>query len=174
MNCDLINPEKIIEKLKEINIDFSKPTIVLSECLLVYIDKESTINILKTINKNFSNLIFFLYDLIGPEDNFGKEMEINLADRNIRIPGFEQVPNCKAQEKRLLDSDFQKAKVVDMLDYYRHYINKQELHRIEKLEFLDELEEFNLLQKHSCFGVALKLENNELEDLENKIDLFSN
>lgn len=174
LNCDLLKTEKLIERLKEINVDFTKPTIVLSECLLVYLDKSDTIDLLKKMNQSFTNVIFFLYDLIGPEDNFGKEMEINLADRNIRIPGFEQVPNCNAQTKRLLDSNFQDAKVVDMLDYYRHYINKQELQRIEKLEFLDELEEFNLLQKHSCFGVAVKIEDKDLEDMKAKIDLFSN
>lgn len=173
LNCDLLQVENLIERLKEIKIDFSKPTIVLSECLLVYLEKNSTIDILKALNKNFKNSIFFLYDLIGPEDNFGKEMEINLSDRNIRIPGFEQVPDCISQKKRLLDSDFQFAKVVDMLDYYRHYIDKQELHRIEKLEFLDELEEFNLLQKHSCFGVAVKIEDKEFEDIKSKIDLFA-
>jgi len=169
-----LKTEKLIERLKAINIDFTKPTIVLSECLLVYLDKSATIEVLKHINQSFKNVIFFLYDLIGPEDNFGKEMEINLADRNIRIPGFEQVPNCEAQTNRLLKSDFQVAKVVDMLDYYRHYVNKQELHRIEKLEFLDELEEFNLLQKHACFGVALKIEDKNLEDIRSMIDLFSN
>lgn len=174
LNCDLLKTEYLIERLKEINVDFTKPTIVLAECLLVYLDKTDTIELLKQINKSFKNVIFMLYDLIGPEDNFGKEMEINLSERNIRIPGFEQVPNCEAQKKRLLDSDFQDAKVVDMLDYYRHYVNKQGLHRIEKLEFLDELEEFNLLQKHSCFGVAIKIEDKDLDELKGRIDLFSN
>ena len=164
--------ENLIERLKEIKIDFTKPTIIISECLLVYLDKSSTIDLFQHINKSFKNVILFLYDLIGPEDNFGKEMEINLAERNIRIPGFEQVPNCEAQEKRLIDSNFHDAKVVDMLDYYRNYINKPEKQRIEKLEFLDELEEFYLLQIHSCFGVALKIEDKDFEDLKGKIDLF--
>ncbi len=173
LNSDLLKIDNLIEKLNEINIDFSKPTIVLSECLLVYLDKTSTVDILQKINKNFKNIIFFMYDLIGPDDNFGKEMEINLSERNIRIPGFKEVPDCPSQIKRLLDSDFQSAKVVDMLDYYRYYIDKKELHRIEKLEFLDELEEFVLLQKHSCFGVGVKIEDKELEEIKNKIDLYA-
>lgn len=110
--------------------------------------------------------------MICPNDSFGREMIINLADRNIRIPGIEQVPNCESHVKRLLNSNFSDAKCVDMLDYYRHYINKSEVKKIEMLEFLDELEEFNLMQKHSCFAVGIKLENSDFEELIKKIDIF--
>lgn len=104
-------------------------------------------------------------------------MEFNLMQRNIRIPGLNQVPDTKAQISRLIDSGFSEAKVVDMLQYYRKYIDKVEKSRIEKLEFLDELEEFNLLQKHSCFGCAIKISKDnkemEIEDLKKCVDLFN-
>lgn len=163
-----------MNKLKEINLNFSKPTILISECLLVYLEKNSTVEILKNFTGNFQNLILFIYDLVNPNDGFGKEMEMNLLERNIKIPGLKQVPDCLSQTNRLIESNFTNAKVVDMLIYYRNYINKQEIHRIEHLEFLDELEEFNLLQNHSCFGVGLKIENSEFEEIKNKIDLFLN
>jgi hypothetical protein len=178
INCDVTKPELLEVKLKELNMNFSNLTIVLAECLFVYIEKDSTINLLKNLTANFDNLVLFLYDLVGYNDNFGREMEYNLMQRNIHIPGLSQVPDIKAQIKRLIDSNFTEAYVIDMLQYYRKIINKSEKSRIEKLEFLDELEEFNLLQKHSCFGCALKIsienENIQLDDLKKRIDLFSN
>lgn len=152
-------------------------TIILSECLFVYLEKDSTISLLTNLTKNFPNLVLFLYDLVGNNSNFGREMEYNLMQRNIQIPGLQQVPDVKSQEKRLLESNFTEAKCVDMLNYYRKFVDKLERMRIEKLEFLDELEEFNLLQKHSCFGVALKIEKEEDEFGKNAlmkvIDLFN-
>ena len=104
-------------------------------------------------------------------------MEYNLMQRGIRIPGLSQVPDTKLQVERLITSGFSEAKVVDMLQYYRKIVDKFEKSRIEKLEFLDELEEFNLLQKHSCFGCAFKINSDDkelnIEDLKNLVDLFN-
>ena len=45
-----------------------------------------------------------------------------------------------------------------MLEYYDKHIDVKEKHRIEHLEFVDEFEEWRLLQNHSCFGYGTKLE----------------
>lgn len=167
----------LLSKIENL-IDFSNLTIVLSECLFVYIEKEKTINLLKSLTSKFDNIIIFLYDLVGYNDNFGKEMEFNLMQRGIRIPGLIQVPDVKSQTERLIESGFLEAKVIDMLQYYRKIIDKTEKSRIEKLEFLDELEEFNLLQKHSCLGCAIKISIEEMdfsiEDIKKLVDLFNN
>jgi len=178
INCDVTNPDLLIKNLKQLDVNFSNLTIVLGECLFVYIEKDDTMNLLKSLTTNFDNMVLFMYDLVGNNDAFGREMEFNLAQRNIKIPGLNQVPDTKSQIKRLIDSDFSEAKVVDMLQYYRKYIDKVERMRIEKLEFLDELEEFNLLQKHSCFGCAIKISKDnkdfQIDDLKKCVDLFNN
>jgi tRNA wybutosine-synthesizing protein 4 len=160
IDCDIINIEKINEEFCKIpEFDYSVPTIVICECLLVYMKKDISINILQNLTNNFKNIILIEYDLIGSDDNFGKEMITNLLNRDIKLNGFEEVPDIKSQLERLLKSGFKTCQVLDMLEYYNKYIDSTEKRRIEKLELVDEYEEWNLLQMHSCFGYGTKLED---------------
>lgn len=160
LECDITNYNKLNEQLCSVpDFDFTSPTIIIAECLLVYLKKETTHQMLQNFTMNFKNLVFLLYDLVGANDNFGKEMVINLLDRDIKLFGYEDVPDVGTQIDRLLKTGFTKAEVCDMLEYYVHCIPLEERKRIEHLEFVDEFEEFNLLQNHACFGYGTKLED---------------
>ena len=110
------------------------------------------------LTKNFKNLIFLEYDLVGAKDSFGKEMVNNLIERDVRLFGYEDTPDVKAQTERLIKCGFSKAECVDMLEFYNKFIDQAEKSRIESLEFVDEFEEWNLLQNHSCFAYGVKLD----------------
>jgi tRNA wybutosine-synthesizing protein 4 len=158
--CDVCDKEKINEKLVNCNL-FNREnlTIVISECLLVYLSKETTVELLKNFTDNLKNVIFLEYDLVNSQDSFGKEMVENLHQRNIKLLAYDAVPTAQAQIDRLIESGFEKAECYDMLDYYNNVIDPNEKKRIESLEFLDEFEEWNLMQSHSCFGYGAKLES---------------
>jgi hypothetical protein len=159
LQCDCTDYQEFNKILCSISdFDFSSPTIVISECLLVYLKKEVSYKMLHNMTNNFKNLIFLEYDLVGAEDNFGKEMIINLLERDIRLYGYEDCPNVESQRERLIKSGFLTAEVCDMLTYYEKIIPKLERAKIESKEFVDELEEWNLLQSHACFGYGIKLD----------------
>jgi O-methyltransferase involved in polyketide biosynthesis len=163
LRCDVTNIEELTSKIKETNIDFNNLTIVIAECLLVYIKKETTYEMLKGFTGLFKNIVMFEYDLVGAMDPFGQEMIENLKQREILIRGYEEVPDCKAHEKRYLETGFTKSQACDMLEYYKKCIPKEVRSEIEHKEFLDEFEEWNLLQSHSCFAYGLKLEDGQFE-----------
>jgi hypothetical protein len=159
--CDVINYEQfnqIICSIKDLNC--SNPTIVIAECLLVYLKKDISESILVNLTSTFKNIIFLEYDLVGAHDNFGKEMVYNLLDRDIKLSGYEDTPDVMSQIKRLTKTGFKQVEVYDMLEYYEKYIDKMEKSRIEHLEFVDEYEEWKLLQSHACSGYGTKLEAN--------------
>jgi hypothetical protein len=159
LDCDVIDQNKFSKILSEIpNFDASVPTIVIAECFLVYIKKKTTMSILENISKNFKNLIFIEYDLIGANDNFGREMVLNLLDRGVKLFGYEDVPDSKSQIDRLHTTGFTQVEMISMLEYYEKHIEPSEKNRTKHLELFDEFEEFNLLQAHSCFGYGAKLE----------------
>jgi hypothetical protein len=159
LQCDCTDYQEFNKILCSISdFDFSLPTIVISECLLVYLKKDVSTQMLHNLTNNFKNLVFLEYDLIGAEDNFGKEMIINLLERDIRLYGYEDTPNIESQRERLIKSGFVTAEVCDMLTFYEKIIPKIERSKIESKEFVDELEEWNLLQGHACYGYALKLD----------------
>ncbi len=171
IDCDITDSDNIISTLAKLpEFDFTLPTIIIAECLLVYLSKEISYHLLNKFTTNFKNLIFLEYDLVGANDNFGKEMVLNLLERNIRLAGYEDVPDIPTQTERLLQTGFTNAEVCDMLEYYNSHIDKKEKLRIEQLEFVDEFEEWNLLQKHACFGYGTKLQD-EYEYLNNILKL---
>ena len=169
IDCDITNKKLFSESLNQIKSSEKDITIVICECLLVYIDRDITVDMLSTINERFDNVYILEYDLIGPDDPFGKEMIDNLKTRNINLRGFNDVKNVKDQIERLKDSKFEDVNIVDMYYIYFKFLPVEDRKRIERLELMDEFEELNLLQKHACFGYASKCKNDKFKSLITKM-----
>ena len=145
IDCDITNKKLFSESLSKIKSDENDLTIVICECLLVYIDKDVTIEMLSNINNAFSNVYILEYDLIGPDDPFGKEMIDNLKNRDINLRGFNEVKNVQDQINRLKEAKFEDINIVDMYYVYFKLLPIEDRRRIERLELMDEFEELNLL-----------------------------
>jgi tRNA wybutosine-synthesizing protein 4 len=169
IDCDITNKKLFSESLSKIKSDENDLTIVICECLLVYIDKDVTIEMLSNINNTFSNVYILEYDLIGPDDPFGKEMIDNLKNRDINLRGFNEVKNVQDQIDRLKEAKFEDINIVDMYYVYFKLLPIEDRRRIERLELMDEFEELNLLQKHACFGYASKCKNDKFKGLITKM-----
>ena len=65
-------------------LDIDLPTIVISECCLIYMDQEKATTLLHWIAKTFqeAGVGVILYEPIGGHDAFGKMMIRNLAVKN--------------------------------------------------------------------------------------------
>ena len=173
LSCDITNNSQF---KKSIESTISKEkledlTIVICECLLVYIDRENTIDMLLTLKNLFPNLIVLEYDLIGAKDAFGREMIDNLKMRNIELKGYEEVPDIKSQIERLKESKLEQVEIVDLLFVYNKMLPKNEIRRIDLLEMMDEFEEFNLLQQHACFGYGLAFKDNKFDKIKELVKL---
>ena len=169
INCDITNKKLFTETLKNIKTQENDLTIVICECLLVYIEESVTIEMISCLTEKFSNIYLLEYDLIGPDDPFGKEMVDNLKTRDIYLKGFDDVKNINDQINRLKKLNFEDINIVDMYHVYFNVLPVEERKRIEKLELMDEFEELNLLQRHACFGFASKCKNDKFKNLINKM-----
>lgn len=62
------------------------PTLVITECVLVYLKPEDTQKILQFIGEFFQRELAILnYEMINPSDPFGKVMLENLEDRGCKL-----------------------------------------------------------------------------------------
>ena len=118
INCDITNNKLFSESLNNIKTGINDITIVICECLLVYIDEKTTIEMLSSLVKRFDNIYLLQYDLIGPDDPFGNEMVENLKTRNIELRGFNDVKNIEDQINRLKKVDLEDINIVDMFHIY--------------------------------------------------------
>lgn len=68
--------------MSDLKIDTSLPTLVLTECLLIYMKKEDSQQVLQWIASTFTgDLAIANYEMINPDDKFGKMMVENLENR---------------------------------------------------------------------------------------------
>ncbi|WEW54910.1 carboxy methyl transferase for protein phosphatase 2A [Emydomyces testavorans] len=148
-------------------IDTTLPTLIISECCLIYLSPTDASNVLSYFTTLFSSqqspctpsptdlaptpLALILYEPIRPHDPFGKTMISNLATRGIHLQTLSQYATLSLEKDRLRDAGFvtgQGAADVDFL--WEKWVSGEEKERVAGLEMLDEIEEWRLLARHYC------------------------
>ncbi|KAI1493770.1 S-adenosyl-L-methionine-dependent methyltransferase [Biscogniauxia mediterranea] len=124
------------------------PTLLISECCLCYLEVPESSNIIKHFTDRIPSLSVIVYEPIHPNDPFGKQMVSNLAARRIRMPTLEEYTDSNKQEARLRDAGFDFTKSLTIEKIWEKWITTEEKERVDSLEGLDELEEWNLLAGH--------------------------
>lgn len=163
------------------NLDPDLPTLLLSECCLCYLPPDTATSVLQYFSMNIAApLAIVLYEPIRPFDAFGKTMVANLASRGIQLQTLKRYSTLAAQRERLRLAGFesgQGARDVQHLWESEQWIDADERERVEKLEWLDEVEEWKLLASHYCvawgwrgeiFGTSWKTLDGSRTDAETK------
>ena len=136
------------------------PTLILSECCLCYLPPEEATSVLQYFTMHLDDaLSLILYEPIRPFDAFGKVMVSNLASRGIHLQTLKRYATMTAQRQRLRLAGFQDGQGArDILQLYEsdEWIGATERDRVERLEWLDEVEEWRLLASHYCVAWGWK------------------
>lgn len=135
-------------------LDSELPTLLLSECCLCYLPPDAASIVLHYFSMNIKDaLAVVVYEPVRPFDAFGKTMVSNLASRGIHLQTLKRYFSLEAQRHRLRIAGFtagQGARDVYQLWEEDHWVSQGERDRIERLEWLDEIEEWQLLASHYC------------------------
>jgi [phosphatase 2A protein]-leucine-carboxy methyltransferase len=128
------------------------PTLIISECCLCYLEVVNSRDVVKWFADRISSLGIILYEPIGVDDSFGQMMVANLAARGITMPSLGSYKTLSDQKTRLgehgfkEDSGGQEAETVEKI--WEQWIPATEKERVDSLEGLDEVEEWQMLARH--------------------------
>lgn len=138
-------------------LDTNLPTLVISECCLVYLPPADADAVLHHISQLFpptTPLGIVIYEPIRPHDSFGKVMIRNLMERGIQLQTLEKYADLDKQRSRLqghgFTGDQNGAEAADIDMIWSRWIDPGEKDRVDGLEWMDEVEEFVLLARHYC------------------------
>ncbi len=151
VGVDLRQGDVVMEELvNTAGIDTNLPTLFLAECVLVYMEKRYSNDLLRKIS--FPESMVIVYEQVNPHDAFGKQMMLNLRARGCPLKGI--IDSLEAHKERMLSCGWQEASSENMLTLFKTRIPREEVERINRIERLDEEEEWNLLLQHYCITWA--------------------
>ncbi|TID30623.1 hypothetical protein CANINC_000778 [Pichia inconspicua] len=139
-------------------IDNSKPTLIISECCICYLQKDESNSLIKFWHQWIQHGQFLVYEpLGGTQDNnskYGEVMIKNLLGRGIHMDTLMTYGSVEAQQERFDNLVSSNTWCKSMKWVYENEIEQSEKDRISKLEMLDELEELNLINSHYCLIIS--------------------
>jgi len=131
------------------------PTLVISECCLCYLDIDIATDVVKWFGGRIPELGIVIYEPIGVDDPFGQMMVENLAARGIFMPTIQRYRSLSDQRARLAALEFQErngagggSDAATIEDIWEQWVPAEEKERLNSLEGLDEVEEWQMLARH--------------------------
>lgn len=138
--------DSLLSRLEGVRIDV--PTLLISECCLCYLETAEAQNVIKRFVDKIPDLGLVIYEPVKPDDAFGRQMASNLAARRIRMPTLEVYKQPKDQEGRLREAGFKEVRQKTVDSIWGRWVSEGEKERVDGLEGLDEVEEWQLLAGH--------------------------
>lgn len=172
ISFDLRQVDKTPLKIKlfqDCQLDPSKPTLCIAECVLVYMPVHDSTSLIQWLNDSFNtnkNLTLINYEQCNMSDRFGDIMLANMNARHCDLMGAEACKSLASQEERLKSAGLSHTKAWTLLTIYKKFLLPSLVEQISKIEFLDERELLEQLLEHYCIVIGSHLGIDWLSDTE--------
>ncbi|KAJ8352882.1 hypothetical protein SKAU_G00243580 [Synaphobranchus kaupii] len=144
------------EALSKAGLQWSAPTLLLSEVVLTYMDTQRSDAVIGWAARLFPQSLFVMYEQIRPDDPFGRVMQDHFLKLNSALNAIRLYPNTAAHRHRFMDRSWECCACLDMNQFYLDQVTENERCRIENLEPFDEFEEWHQKCSHYFLLTASK------------------
>ncbi|CAH0724447.1 unnamed protein product, partial [Brenthis ino] len=155
LGCDLRCLSEVRRKLEAAGASGALPTLVLAECVLVYLRPDAAQALVRHLAAAFPRCVLLVYEQCSLGDKFGEVMLRNLSARGCAPPGDSHRAAPAEQAQRLREQGWDAARAWDMEAVWRAF-PEEDRARVEALEMLDERELLLQLNTHYALTVATR------------------
>jgi [phosphatase 2A protein]-leucine-carboxy methyltransferase len=148
---DLI--QKITNNLIEIK-QKTDPVLFVFECVLLYWSSEDTNALIYSLNHWFSRAEYVVFDVVNTDDKFAHLMQESLCEMDTPLLGVTSSVTLDDWNSKFKTNGCKEVVGWDMNTVYETLLARDDRYRIEKIEFLDEIELLTQLLSHYCLIIA--------------------
>jgi tRNA wybutosine-synthesizing protein 4 len=145
LSADLRDIRSTVAALLAAGADRAAPTLIIAECVLVYMEPVDSAALLAALSNTFTQALFVSYEMLLPHDSFGQMMVSNIQSRGCMLPGYTPYPTLSSQIHRFHSAGWEAVCAMDMLTVHDSFLDAAEVKRVARIEPLDELEEWHLI-----------------------------
>ncbi len=155
---DLTKVDELETRLRRFGMNFGdRPTLVLCECSMTYVDAALSTRLYRWLASTFSKSHLVIYEQILPGDRFGRIMKSHFKSRATPLLNVDDFPKPADQERRFRSVGFEVTRAVNLCDIMEMRYGPDERSRRRQLEpDFDEFEEFFLKCSHYSVAEATK------------------
>ncbi|XP_063964259.1 tRNA wybutosine-synthesizing protein 4-like [Lytechinus pictus] len=154
LGVDLKHLDTLERVFKDIGVDSVLPTLLLSECVITYIDTHSSDALIKWAGGYFTHGQFVSYEQVLPDDPFGIVMQKHFKKLNSPLNAIQKYTSKQKHCARFIQQGWDTSCAINMYEYYTQIISKDERIRVEQIELFDEFEEWHLKCIHYILVAA--------------------
>jgi [phosphatase 2A protein]-leucine-carboxy methyltransferase len=160
-----VDKTQLFRKLfDDCQLDASRPTFCLAECVLVYMPVHDSSSLIKWLSENFSNIAMANYEQCNMMDRFSEIMLANMNARHCDLMGVDACKSLETQMERFRANGLCHTKGWSLLEIFKKCLLPNSIEKISKIEFLDERELLEQLLEHYCIVIGSKKEIDWLPD----------
>ncbi|CAN8001515.1 unnamed protein product [Ixodes hexagonus] len=152
---DLCDLEGLETSLLNAEFVFSVPTLIISECVLSYIDTKNSNKLIEWTAAKFQNVMFAVYEQIRPDDAFGIVMLRHFATLGSPLKSLTDYPDPGSLKSRYRSLGYGSCKCITIREFFDQ-LDPLERSRVRLLEPFDEFEELHEKCNHYVVTLARK------------------
>lgn len=102
LGVDVREETQVEEALAGAGVDWTAPTLLLSEVVLTYMETQWSDGVIGWSARLFPQSLFVMYEQIRPQDPFGRIMQDHFLKLNSTLHALRDYPDTAAQTQRFL------------------------------------------------------------------------
>lgn len=153
---DLRSSAAVLAALDGAGIDRAAPTLILAECVLVYLPPTASAALAFALATHLADAVVLVFEPVRPDDPFGRQMVSNVAARGSPLLGLAATRTLADHEARWKEAGWDRAAAISMAAAWAGCVEPGGRRRAEAAARLDEVEEWRLLLDHYAFVLAVR------------------